>query len=130
MGQRRVEETLVGQAEAARLLGVAPDELPKLLRKHGAKPQKVQVAEREAVVYGLSDEVEDRTDAPVRDLLVGTSTIAEILGKPLPNVVKMLDRRGLQKQIVAVGRRQIAVYLREDVERVRRVEERRLAAKA
>lgn len=131
IGQRRVEETLVGATEAAELLGIEPEELPKLMRKHGIKPQKIRVAEREAIVYGLADvAVDGAADSPVRDLIIGTTTIADLLGKPPANVVKMLDRRKLEKQMVTVGRRNMAVYLRDDVERVRRQEEKRLAARA
>ena len=78
MGQKRVETTIINKEDAAKLLGVEPDKLPALLRKHGVKGQTVRVAERRAVVYGMPD-VEVGDGDSFQDVFVGTNSVAEIL---------------------------------------------------
>lgn len=56
----------------------------------------------------------------VQDTVVGTTEAGEILGMKPPNVAKALERYGVPFQTLVVGKREMKVYLRDDVERVAR----------
>jgi hypothetical protein len=56
----------------------------------------------------------------ITETFVGTTEAGEMLGIPAPNVWKTLKARGVPHQMLTVGRREMKVFLRDDVERVRR----------
>lgn len=65
----------------------------------------------------------------VTDAFVSATEAADILGMPRSNVALTLKRAKIPFQTLIVGQREMKVYLREDVERVRHDRDAKLAAR-
>lgn len=66
----------------------------------------------------------------VTEAFVNVSEVGEMFGMPPSNVAKTLARHNVPFQTLTVGKREMKVYLRDDVDRVMRDREAKLQARA